>query len=153
MNFAVSPADNASLALKIGRLAVLRHSLEIADVEQKKLAQSDPLYGYHMLGAYIAAQKRDREAALRELNTALAAAALGDESWTYAAEVHALLDDEAGLLTALQKAAQRKEPSAAYVMAHPLFRYLANDARFMKVKETLTAQQAEARTALARIPL
>ncbi|HYC62633.1 MAG TPA: protein kinase [Thermoanaerobaculia bacterium] len=146
-------ADNAALALKIGRLAVLRHSLEIADIEQKKLVQSDPLYGNHILAAYVAAEKRDRTTALRELNTALAAAAPGDQSWTYAAEVHALLDDTAGLLTALEKAAQRKEPSAAYVLAHPLFRYLASDSRFMQVKETLIAQQAEARTALAQLRL
>ncbi len=146
-----TPAENAALTLKIGRLAVLRHSLEIAEVEQKKLAQSDPLYGYHVLSAYIAAEKKDRVTALKELEAALAAAVPGDETWTYAAEVHALLDDTAGVLTALEKAAQRKEPTASYVLAHPLFRYLANDARFLALKVKLTEQQAEIRTALAQV--
>jgi Tfp pilus assembly protein PilF len=144
-------ADNATLTLKIGRLAVLRHSLPIAEAEQTKLEQSDPLYGYHMLSAYIAAEKRDRATALKELSAALGAAVPGDESWTYAAEVHALLDDTAGTLSALEKAAQRKEPTAAYVMAHPLFRYLANDSRFIALKVKLTGQQAEIRTALAQL--
>lgn len=143
--------DNAMLALKIGRLAVLRHSLPIAEVEQKKLEQSDPLYGYHMLSAYMAAEKRDRATAQKELTAALSAAVPGDESWTYAAEVHALLDDTPGVLVALEKAAQRKEPTASYVLAHPLFRYLANDPRFLALKVKLTEQQAEIRTALAQV--
>lgn len=144
-------ADNASLALKIGRLAVLRHSLPIAEIEQKKLAQSDPLYGYHMMNAYIAAEKQDRATALKELTTALGAAVPGDESWTYAAEVHVILSDTAGVLAALQKAAQRKEPTAAYVLAHPLFRYLANDPRFLELKAKLNEQQTEIQTALAQV--
>lgn len=144
-------ADNATLALKIGRLAVLRHSLPIAELEQKKLSTSDPLYGEHMLRAYIAAEKGDRATAQKELGIALAAAVPGDESWTYAAEVHALLNDTPGVLAALEKAAQRKEPTASYVLAHPLFRYLANDARFLALKVKLTEQQAEIRTALAQV--
>ncbi len=144
-------ADNSTLALKIGRLAVLRHSLPIAEVEQKKLEQSDPLYGYHMLTAYIAAERGDRVTALKELDAALAAAVPGDESWTYAAEIHALLDDTTGVLVALEKAAQRKEPTASYVLAHPLFRYLANDPRFLALKVKLTEQQVEIRTALAQV--
>jgi Tfp pilus assembly protein PilF len=144
-------ADNAALALKIGRLAVLRHSLPIAEIEQKKLERSDPLYGLHLLNAYVAAEKRDRATAVKELNTALNASVPGDSSWTYAAEVYALLDDDASVLNALEKAAQRKEPTAAYVLAHPLFRYLGGNPRFLAVKETLTAQQAEIRTALSRL--
>ena len=55
------------------------------------------------------------------------------------------------MLTALEKAAQRKEPTASYVLAHPLFRYLANDARFLALKAGLIEQQAEIRTALAQV--
>jgi tetratricopeptide (TPR) repeat protein len=142
---------NSALALKIGRLAVLRHSLPIAEIEQAKLTQSDPLYGLHVINAYIAAQKRDRETALKELNTARGVSLPGDESWTYAAEIYTLLDDPEGVLSSLEKAAQRKEPSASYVMAHPLFRYLANDPRFLALKVKLTEQQAEIRTALAQL--
>ena len=70
---------------------------------------------------------------------------------TWPATIEAMTTSGAsgGVLTALEKAAQRKEPSAAYVMAHPLFRYLANDPRFLALKVKLTAQQAEIRTALA----
>jgi serine/threonine-protein kinase len=143
--------NNAALALKIGRLSVLRHSLEIADVEINKLRDSDPLYGYHMLSAYIAAEKKQRDVASKELGIALEAAVPGDQSWTCAAEVHAILNDTPGVVAALQKAAQRKEPSAGYVLAHPLFRYLENDAKFQNVRAQFTKQQDETKVALLEI--
>ena len=68
-----------------------------------------------------------------------------------AAEVYAILNDTAGTMQSLEKAAARHEPTAAYVLANPLFRYLHNDARFQKVRETLMAQQVEIRGALASI--
>lgn len=142
-------ATNVPLALKIGRLSVLRHSLPIAELELKKLAVQDPLYGYQMLSAYIAAEKKDRATALQALERALKSAEPGDDSWTSAAEVYAILNDTAGVLQSLEKAAARKEPTAAYVLANPLFRYLHSDPRFEKIRETLTAQQAEIRGALA----
>ena len=52
---------------------------------------------------------------------------------------------------ALEKAAQRKEPTASYDLAQPLFRYLASDPRFVQLKVKLTAQQGEIRTALAQV--
>jgi Tfp pilus assembly protein PilF len=143
--------NSPALSLKIGRLSVLRHSMPLADDELKKLAQSDPLYGYHMLKAYMAAENRDRAGAAKELEMALAASLPGDESWTASAEIHAILNDTPGALASLEKAAQRKEPTAAYVLANPLFRYLENEPRFMKLREQLTAQQAEIRTALAQV--
>lgn len=141
--------DNAALALKIGRLSVLRHSLPIAEIELKKLASSDPLYGRHMLAAYMAAEQQQRADAFQELQSALSASVPGDDAWTCAAEVHAILADTGGVLDALEKAAARKEPTAAYVLAHPLFRYLESEPRFQKLKATLTEQQAEIRAALA----
>jgi len=146
-----STPENPALALKIGRLSVLRHSLPIAEIEQTKLGNSDPLYGYHLLSAYIAAEKRDRAGALAELDKAFVASMPGDESWTSAAEVHAILADTPGVLQALEKAAQRKEPTASYVMAHPLFRYLHSEARYQKLQTQLTAQQEETRAALAAL--
>ncbi|HEV7763683.1 MAG TPA: protein kinase [Thermoanaerobaculia bacterium] len=144
-------AESPSLWLKIGRFAVLRHSLSIAELEQKKLVQSDPLYGMHMMNAYIAAEKGDRPTALRELNTALAASSPGDGSWTYAAEVNALLDNPAAVMDALEKAASRKEPTASYVLANPLFRYLGSDPRFVLLRARLEEQQAEIKTALVQL--
>ncbi|HEX2123936.1 MAG TPA: protein kinase, partial [Thermoanaerobaculia bacterium] len=143
--------NNPALSLKIGRLAVLRHSLPIAEIELKKLADSDPLYGYHLLRAYIAAEKKNREEAEKELQLALNASMAGDESSTCAAEVHIILDNELAALAALEKAAQRKEPTAAYVLSNPLFRYLENEPRFQVVREAFVAQQSEARTALAQV--
>jgi tRNA A-37 threonylcarbamoyl transferase component Bud32 len=148
----VAPEQRSpALSLKIGRLSVLRHSMPLADDELKKLAQSDPLYGYHLLKAYMAAESRDRAGATKELEIALAAALPGDESWTAAAEIHAILNDTPGALASLEKAAQRKEPTAAYVLANPLFRYLESEPRFVKLREQLTAQQAEIRIALAQV--
>jgi Tfp pilus assembly protein PilF/tRNA A-37 threonylcarbamoyl transferase component Bud32 len=143
--------NTPSLSLKIGRMAVLRHSMPLAEDELKKLAQSDPLYGFHLLKAYMAAENRDRAEATKELEIALKASVPGDDSWTAAAEVYAILNDTAGVLASLEKAAQRKEPTAAYVLANPLFKYLESDARFVRIRETLSAQQAEIRTALAQV--
>ena len=140
-----------ALSLKIGRLSVLRHSMPLAEDELAKLAQSDPLYGYHMLRAYMAAESRKPEEAAKELDMALAAAVPGDDSWTCAAEVHAILADTNGVIASLEKAAQRKEPTSAYIFANPLFRYLANDPRYEKLRGTFTAQQGEIRTALAQL--
>ena len=143
--------NNPSLSLKIGRLSVLRHSLPIAELELKKLADADPLYGYHMLSAYIAAERQQRDVAAKELERALAANVPGDDSWTSAAEVRAILADTSGIVAALQKAAKRKEPTAAYVLANPLFRYLENDSQIQQLRKTFAEQQAEARAALAQV--
>jgi tetratricopeptide (TPR) repeat protein len=143
--------DSSALVLKIGRLSVLRHSLDMANFKLEKLVKTDPLYGTHMLKAYIAAEKREKALAMQELDAALALSAPGDDAWTCAAEVHAILNDTPGVMGALEKAAQRKEPTAAYVLASPLFRYLASEARFVKLKETLAGQQTEMRTALAQV--
>ncbi|HYO76469.1 MAG TPA: hypothetical protein VE010_08400, partial [Thermoanaerobaculia bacterium] len=143
-------SDSAALSRKIGRLSVLRHSLPIAVLELKKLSTQDPLYGFHLLSAYIAAENRDRQTATKELATALKVASPGDDSWTSAAEVYAILNDTTRVLESLEKAAERNEPTAAYVLAHPLFRYLHSDPRFQKLRQTLTAQQAEIRGALAQ---
>jgi hypothetical protein len=143
--------DNPSLSLKMGRLYVLRHTLTLADDELKDLAQSDPLYGHPMLQAYMAAENRNAAEAKKSLQTALAASVAGDDAWTCAAEVYAILADTDGTLTALEKAAQRKEPTAAYILANPLFRYLSSDPRFARVREQLVTQQEETRLALAQL--
>ncbi|MGZ5431443.1 MAG: protein kinase [Thermoanaerobaculia bacterium] len=140
-----------ALSLKMGRLYVLRHTLTLAEDELKKLAQTDPLYGYHLLKAYVAAEQRNAAEAKSELEIALTAASPGDDSWTCAAEVHAILADTGSVLTSLEKAVQRKEPTAAYVLANPLFRYLASEPRFAKIRADFTAQQDEVRRALAAV--
>jgi hypothetical protein len=144
---------NPSLALKIGRIAVLRHSTEIADLELKKLEQSDPNYGAHILRAYLAAQSGNKAAAASELKAAEAASKPGDDYWTSVADVAAMNGDARGVNEALDRAAARKEPTASYVLANPLFGFLQSDARFLKIREKLAAQQNEIRAALAGVTL
>lgn len=144
---------NPALALKIGRISVLRHAMPIADLELQKLQELDPNYGYHILKAYIAAQSRVKADADAELKLARAASTAGDDYWTSVAEVAALLADEKTVFTALETAAARKEPTASYILSHPLFAYLRNDARFEKVRTTLEQEQDEIRAALAKVAL
>ncbi|HEX7705137.1 MAG TPA: protein kinase [Thermoanaerobaculia bacterium] len=143
--------NNAALALKIGRLAILRHSMPIAQLELKKLEHLDPLYGRHLLKAYIDAENRRRKDAVASLEKALVAMMPGDSYWTSAAEVYAIMADTRGTLDALEKAAHRKEPTAAYVLANPLFRYLENEPRFRQLQTRLIAQQAEIKAAFEAV--
>lgn len=149
----VAVPNNPALSLKIGRISVLRRAPTIAELELKKLAETDPVWGLHVLKAYIAAQNGAKDEADRELQIAIAASTPGDDTWTSAAEVYAILADSARVITALEKAAQRKEPTASYVLANPLFRYLASDARFQKLQQTLMEQRQEMRAAVSQIAL
>lgn len=144
-------SNNAALALKIGRLAVLRHSLPIAELELQKLETADPLYGFPLLSAYVAAEKKQRVDAVRLLESAQRAASPGDDAWTSAAEIYAILADSNGVIRALEKAAERKEPTAAYVLANPLFKYLENESRFQSLRTRFTNQQEETRKAFQKV--
>lgn len=144
---------NAALALKIGRIAVLRHSTEIADVELKKLEQMDPNYGAHILKAYLAAQSGNKAASAAELKAAAPASRMGDDYWTSIAEIAAMHGDTRGVTDALEHAAARKEPTASYILANPLFGFLQSDARFLKIRQSLVAQQNEIRSALAGVTM
>jgi len=144
---------NPALCLKIGRIAVLRHSTEIAAIELKKLQDSDPAYGAHLLRAYIAAANNSRAEAAAELKSAEAASVPGDDFRTSAAEIAAVGGDARGALESLEKAAARKEPTAAYVLNNPLFRFLASEPRYQKVRDAFTAEQNEVRTALSNLAL
>jgi len=145
--------NNPSLALKIGRIAVLRHSADMAGIELKKLEQSDPNYGAHILKAYLAAQAGDKAGAAAEMKAAEPASKPGDDYWTSMAEIAAMHGDARGVNDALDRAAARKEPTASYILANPLFGFLQSDARFLKMRETLAAEQAEIRSALAGVTL
>jgi tetratricopeptide (TPR) repeat protein len=144
---------NASLALKIGRIAVLRHSTEIADVELKKLEQIDPNYGAHILKAFLAAQSGNKAASAAELKAAAPASRMGDDYWTSIAEIAAMHGDARGVTDALEHATARKEPTASYILANPLFGFLQSDARFLKIRQSLVAQQNEIRSALAGVTM
>lgn len=142
--------NNPALSLKIGRIAVLRQSLPIAELELKRLQESDPTYGYHLLKAYMAAHEKARPEVDLELKRAGEASTPGDDYWTSTAEVYSLLGETATVLDALQKAAARKEPTASYILTNPLFGYLRSEAAFQQIRAELAQQQNEIRAALAQ---
>jgi Tfp pilus assembly protein PilF len=145
--------NNPSLALKIGKLAVLRHSPSIASIELGKLQQSDPNYGLHILKAYVAAQTGNKIDAQNELNAALAGSKPGDDYFTSVAEIAVINGDSKGTLEALQKAFDRKEPTTSYVLSNPLFEFLRSDPDYQKLRGQMVGQQNEIRTALASVQL
>jgi tetratricopeptide (TPR) repeat protein len=145
--------NNPSLTLKIGKCAVLRHSTEMANEELKKLQDIDPNYSVHILKAYISAQAGAKADADAELKAALPASKPGDDYWTTVAEVAVISGDNKGVLEALKKAVDRKEPTASYILSNPLFAYLQSEADFQGLREKLVAQQTEVRTALAGVTL
>ncbi len=152
-NIEVDVPNNPALSLKIGRIAVLRHTMPIAELELGKLQKSDPGYGYPLLKAYVAAQQDSKAGAEAELKSALAASRPGDDYWTSAAEVYAILGDSKAVVDSLQKAADRREPTMAYILTDPLFNYLANDAGFQAVRAIVAQRQQEIRAALAQAPI
>ncbi|MEO8215854.1 MAG: protein kinase [Acidobacteriota bacterium] len=145
--------ENGALALKIGRVAVLRRMMTIAELEQKKLDRLDPGYGKPLLAAYIAAQNGDRTEAEAQLKKAQAGASWKNVPYTYSAEVYALLDSQKGVIDSLQAAVAHGEPSGSYILHNPLFRYLANDSRYRKIQAEILRQQDEIRAQLARISM
>jgi Flp pilus assembly protein TadD len=145
--------DNPALALKIGRIAVMRHSTPIAELEFKRLQETDPNYGLHILKAYLAASAGVRNDADSELKAALAASRPGDDYWTNVAEINVISGNSAAVLPALQRAVERKEPTVSYILSNPLFQFLRTDPEYQKLRQKMVEQQNEIRTALAGVPL
>jgi hypothetical protein len=149
----VHDPNNPALALKIGRLSVLRHTLPIADLELEKLQRLDPDYGFHLLKAYLATTRQARGEAEAELKLAKAASKPGDDYYSCAAEVFAMLADDRQAVASLEIASQRKEPTISWLLSNPLFNYLQNDPSYQKVAAKLQADREEIKAALAQIPL
>jgi serine/threonine protein kinase/tetratricopeptide (TPR) repeat protein len=145
--------DNPALALKIGRLSVLRHSAPIADLELKKLQKLDPDYSAHILEAYIAAQSGQSGRAASELQMAAKSSPIGGDPYTSAAEIAAMTADTKGVVAGLEKALKNSEPTATYVLSDPLFSYLRSDPGFRRVRDSFVAQQEAMKTALLRVKL
>ncbi|HEX3580581.1 MAG TPA: protein kinase, partial [Thermoanaerobaculia bacterium] len=149
----VNTPNNPSLALKIGRIAVLRHTPDIAKLELDKLQRTDPNYGYHLLQAYVAAGQNARGEAEAQLKDALKGEHPGDDYWTSAAEVYAMMGDAKNVIASLQRAGDRHEPTISYILADPLFSFLASDAKYQAVRSELTDRQNQLRAALAQIAM
>ncbi|MGH9456491.1 MAG: hypothetical protein ACRD2J_02510 [Thermoanaerobaculia bacterium] len=143
--------SNAALALKIGRIAALRHSMSMAELELRKLEGLDPGYGAPLLRAFIAAERGDASAAAAALDAAAAGAGPQHDFHTASAEVHAILGDHRAVLASLRQAVDGREPSFAYILSNPLFAYLGDEATFRSLRERMFAAQKETREALATI--
>jgi hypothetical protein len=149
----VGVPNNPALALKIGRLSILRRSNAIAELEMKKLEKLDPNYGLHLLKAYTAAANNNRAEAESELKAAQAGSTPGDDYNTSAAEIYAMLADNSKVIASLEAAASRKEPTSSYLLMNRLFGYLQSDPRFQTVRAKLAAEQEEMRAALGQVTL
>lgn len=146
-----SDPNNKSLALKIGRFAVLRRMMTVADIEVKKLQVLSPDYGYHILNAYILAERGQGGEATAALNRAQVSAAWHEQPYTASAEVYAMLGNSRGVLDSLEVAVKNGEPTGTYVLNNPLFRYLRTDARFRRIEASIQARQLAIRNALADV--
>lgn len=146
-------ADNPTLALKIGRIAALRESWEIAGMELKKLERLSPHYGAPLLAAFIAAQKKDAATAEGHLTRALANAAWHDDIYTHAAEIHAMLSQKEKVIAALEKAFDRGEANITPVLLKQPFFYIGYDGRSSKLRTQMEQRRDELRAALGTIRL
>jgi len=92
---------------------------------------------------------------LQRGETTIGPVAVGGRTITLVARTTAVHvgGDARGALESLEKAAARKEPTAAYVLNNPLFRFLASEPRYQKVRDAFTAEQYEVRTALSNLAL
>ncbi|HSN69297.1 MAG TPA: hypothetical protein VLV48_08635, partial [Thermoanaerobaculia bacterium] len=151
--YVVEPAQrqNPHLALKIGRIDVLRHSIPAAELELEKLRVLDPRYSAELLSAYLAAERRDAKGAADALARAAAAPDRGPDFHTAEAEVYAILSDHRGVLRSLRSAVDAHEPTFAYILANPLFAYLHEEADFAPLRAEMQSAQQELRASLAAV--
>jgi tetratricopeptide (TPR) repeat protein len=135
--------ENHYLSFKIGRIAVLRRSPQIAALELEKLeaAGAEPMAS--LMRAYVAADRGERSTAERELGPVIESPRWEDSVWFHAAEIYALLRDERRALSALERSVERGEPMMQAIPRNPLFRYLFNEPRFREAVRRLLERQRE----------
>ena len=129
--------DNPWLSLKIGRLAVIRRSDSITQLEHDRQKRIGDPYTLPMMNAFVAAGLGDAETADAEIAKAEAAAARADEHYTLVAEINVLLNRQRKVLEALDLAVARSEPTLTYIVSSPLFAYLQADPRFTKLARVI----------------
>lgn len=145
--------QNPALALKIGKIAVLRHSMSMAELQLGKLRRLDPQYGYPLLQAYIAAEKRLPDEAGKQLQQARTAATWKDDPLTSSAEVYAILSHNAMVMESLKSLASSGEATLSYTLSNPLLRYLEVEAEYQALRAGLEQKRAELRSALQQLDL
>jgi hypothetical protein len=57
------------------------------------------------------------------------------------------------VIESLEKAVERGEPSGAYILNNPLFRFLSRDRRFVRLRDRMDGQMKGVRAALATVPI
>lgn len=144
---------NADLALKIGRIAALRDSFEIANIELQKLQKLSPNYGAPLLQAYLAARQKQAGSIEALLATARANATWHDDIATAAAEIYATLDQKNKVVASLEEAIKRGEATESMILGKQTFFYLGYDARSAAVKNTLEQRKSELAAALNEVNL
>lgn len=136
-------SDNPYLSFKIGRIAVLRRSPQIAQIEMDKLESSGVEPQRSLLRAYMAADEGNRAAAEASLQEALKNATWADSPAFHAAEVYAILRDAPKTIEVIERAVDRREPMMHAIATNPLFRYLTGEPRFREaVRQLLQHQRA-----------
>lgn len=145
--------QNAALALKIGRIAVLRHSMDIADLELEKLSRLDPDYGYPLLQAYIHAERREPLDAEISLKRAAASARTLHDLNTSAAEIFAILGQHPRVMESVRNAFTRGEATLNYSLTNPLLRYLDVEPDYQSLKAQMLQRRSTLRSALQEVKL
>ncbi|MFN2443597.1 MAG: protein kinase [Thermoanaerobaculia bacterium] len=143
-----SQPENPWLAFKIGRIAVIRHSTDVTELEIEKLARLEPRYLHPLLQAYLAAESRDRAGATAAIERAAAIAAPDDAIHTASAEIWAILADHRQILASLRQANEAREPTLNSILSNPLFAYLSDDREFAPLRAEMQRRQGEIREAL-----
>lgn len=135
--------DNPYLSFKIGRIAVLRRSAQIAKIEMDKLESSGVEPQRSFLQAYMAAEEGDRSSALAALEEGLEHAEWDDSASFHTAELYAILRDAGKALAAIERSVERREPMMHAISTNPLFGYLTNEPRFREAVRTLVERQRD----------
>ncbi|MBW3670465.1 MAG: hypothetical protein KY432_02200 [Acidobacteria bacterium] len=135
--------DNPYLSFKVGRIAVLRRSPQIAQIEIERLESQGAEPQRSFLRALIAADEGRTSDAEEALTDALDGSEWSDSPWFHAAEVHAILQNASRTLAAIERSVERREPMMHAVATNPLFGYLKNEPRFREaVRQVLLHQRA-----------
>jgi tetratricopeptide (TPR) repeat protein len=145
--------DNPWLSLKIGKLAVIRRSDSIVELEKARQQRLGDPYTLPMMNAFIAAGRNDAATADAEIAKAESAAVRAHDHYTLVAEINVLLNRQRQVIAALDSAVARSEPSLTYIVSSPLFAYLETDPRFTKLKRVIREKTTQLSAALKTIAL
>ncbi|MCM2314661.1 MAG: protein kinase [Thermoanaerobaculia bacterium] len=140
--------DNPWLSLKVGRLAVIRRSDTIIQLEHDRQKRLGHPYTLPMMNAFVAAGQGDAATADTEIAKAEAAPERAADHYTLVAEINVLLNRQKLVLEALDRSVARSEPTLTYIVSNPLFGYLQADPRFTKLTRVIREKSGTLSAAL-----